>query len=106
MSASLSGKQVTEFANKIFVYNLGCEMVYLISHRLQKVMDRPDKIISALKDITRTLYSDEIANLIDNSDSMLTIDGIRNILYNICHSSVIVLDPKNFLKLYQMIVMT
>ena len=98
--ASLTGQQITNFSNMILVYNLGCEMIYLINHRLQKIMNSEQKMITTLKDIAKSLYSDKITNLIDNEDNMLSIDGVRNILYNICHSSVIVLDPKNFQKLF------
>ena len=88
------------------VYNLGCEMIYLINHRLQKIIKTKSRVSGTLKDIARTLYSDKIWNLLDNTEGMMTIDGVRNILYNICHCSVIVLDPKNFQKLFQMIVMS
>lgn len=105
-STSLNGKEITTFSNKIIVYNLGCEMIYLIHHRLQKIMKTQKRLVQTLKDIAKSLYSDKISRLIETHDRMFTIDGIRNILYNICHSSVIVLDPKNFQKLFQMIVMS
>ncbi len=90
---TLTGAQMTNFSNMVLVYNLGCEMIYLINHRLQKIMSSEEKLMSTLKDIAKTLYSDKIAHLIENEEKMMSINGVRNILYNICHSSVIVLDP-------------
>lgn len=90
---SLAGPDLTIFASQLFLYNVGCEMIYLIHHRLQKIINNEAKLVSALKDITKSLYSDSIADLIEDSSQMLTVDGLRNMLYNVCHQSVIVLDP-------------
>lgn len=68
-------------------------MIYLIHHRLQKIITNTAKLVSALKDIARSLYSDSIVSLVEESSQMLTVDGLRNLLYNVCHQSVIVLDP-------------
>lgn len=56
--SSLTGPELTVFASELFLYNVGCEMIYLIHHRLQKIINNEAKLISALKDITRGLYSD------------------------------------------------
>lgn len=36
--------EVIEIVNSIAVYNLGCEMLYLIHHRLQKIIKQESKI--------------------------------------------------------------
>lgn len=39
-----SSKEIIKITNSITIYNLGCEMVYLIHHRLKKIIKEKNKI--------------------------------------------------------------
>lgn len=94
-----------EITNALNLINIGCEMIYVINHRLGSLDIEGGKAKKTLEDITKTLFSKRIEDLIYTKRSLFTLEGIKNSLDKVCHCSIITLDSVSFSKLFEMIVM-
>ena len=90
-------------SNAILIYNLGCEMIYVLHHRLKNLDVAADKIQKAIIDISKTLFSDKVISKLFEPKPILGLEYIKSLLFQICHCSIITLDISSFTKLYEMI---
>lgn len=90
-------------SNAILIYNLGCEMVYVLHHRLKNLSVDADKIQKAILDISKTLFSEKVISKLFEPKPILGLEYIKSLLFQICHCSIITLDISSFTKLYEMI---
>lgn len=95
--------KASNYTNAVLVYNLGCEMIYVLHHRLQSLKVDYDKIIKTLIDICRTLFSEKITQKLFEPKPLLGLEYIKSQLFQVCHCSIITLDTTSFTKLYEMI---
>ena len=94
------------FTNKIMYYNLGCEMVFILNNRLKTLDIDDSKRVMILAQIADNLFrSEENQKLLNTNSSLLSIEGMYNILYKVCHKSVITLDSVSFQKMIEMVLM-
>lgn len=93
-------------ANLLLYANLGSEMLYILNNRI-KSLDIPEpKRNSILCQIARNLYQgDEYLKMIADSTTLMSLEGLHNLLNKICHKSVITLDPSSFGKMIEMVLM-
>ena len=93
-------------ANLILFANLGSEMVYILNNRIKSLDIVEQKRNSILCQIARNLYQgEEYLKMISDSTSLMSLEGLHNLLNKICHKSVITLDPSSFGKMIEMVLM-
>jgi hypothetical protein len=91
------------YSNAIMIYNLGCEMIYVLHHRMQNLKVEPAKIQKTILDISKTLFSEKIIKKLFEPKPLLGLEYIKSLLFQICHCSIITLDITSFTKLFEMI---
>ena len=91
------------YSNAIMIYNLGCEMIYVLHHRLQNLKVDAPKIQKTILDISKTLFSEKIIKKLFEPKPLLGLEYIKSLLFQICHCSIITLDITSFTKLFEMI---
>ena len=91
------------YSNAIMVCNLGCEMIYVLHHRLQNLKVDYPKIQKTIIDISKTLFSEKVVKKLFEPKPLLGLEYIKSLLFQICHCSIITLDITSFTKLFDMI---
>jgi len=90
--------------NLYLVVNLSGEMIYTIAHRLKTVGTSTEKVSKVVADLIKQCVSNDTQSIIQ-SFGRVDLTLVANLLYKISHCSIIMLDYKNFSKLFQMVVM-
>jgi len=67
-----------QYSNAILIYNLGCEMIYVLHHRLQNLDVDYEKIFKTLVDISKTLFSEKIISKLFEPKPLLGLEYIKS----------------------------
>jgi Organic solute transport protein 1 len=95
-----------QLQNAFTLVNLGCEMIYVLHHRLEGLDVEKAKVTKTLQDIAKTLFSTKILTLLFTPKGAYTLESIKSSLFQICHCSIITLDQVSFGKLFEMVAMS
>jgi len=93
------------FAMPIIVLNMGSEMVYILSQRLQAQSVQEDKSKKVLQDVMKAMYSALFIQELFKPQEMYSSASTKQIFEKLAHSSIMRLNKNSMDKLYDLMTM-